>query len=221
MSQEILSQPTLDVDPTEVISETTVVDPTAIQLKKTRTVVKLDYEKLVSRKGLPYLLKNGPKHVRISKRRDAYENLCHILHFYQLWAHELYPKAKFRDFVALCDRMGKSGRMLRDYRMKMLREELGLDIAEELTNNNHADVANKQESRAQQGSAVTVDTKEPEQRQLTVAEQEHDMAASPAYTFDDARLLEEMQQIENNHREVEEDVDEDQLAILREMEGQF
>lgn len=111
----------LDLDP-----EASLQDPTAVVTRTRRPQVKLTAEKLCSAKGLPLIMKSAPKRVRISKRRSSYDNLCHILQFYQLWAHELFPKAKFNDFVAICRTLGKSDPQLRAYRIDLLRRELGM-----------------------------------------------------------------------------------------------
>ncbi|CUS22262.1 LAQU0S05e01376g1_1 [Lachancea quebecensis] len=99
-------------------------DPTAIAARARRPQVKLTAEKLCSAKGLPAIMKHAPRRLRISKRRSSYDNLCHLLQFYQLWAHDLYPKAKFHDFVALCRNLGKTDPQLREYRIELLRQEL-------------------------------------------------------------------------------------------------
>lgn len=99
-------------------------DPTAVAARKRRPMVKLTGEKLVSPKGLPYVVKNAPKRIHISKRRSSYENLCNVLQFYQLWAHEVFPKAKFKDFVGLCEGLGKTDKLLREYRIGLLQDEM-------------------------------------------------------------------------------------------------
>lgn len=107
------------VDPT--IADPTVTAP----LKRRRPQVKLTSERLLGEKGLPYLMRNGPKRVRISSsRRNAHDNLSHIIQFYQLWAHDVYPKAKFNDFIRLCHSLGKSDKLLREYRTNLYREEI-------------------------------------------------------------------------------------------------
>lgn len=114
-------------DPT-AIDPTAVPDPTAIVAKARRTQVKLTSEKLLSDKGLPYIMKNAPKRLRISSRKNAYDNLTNIAQFYQLWAHELYPKAKFRDFTKLCYTLGRSDKILREYRANLYRDEMGINM---------------------------------------------------------------------------------------------
>lgn len=104
----------------------TVADPTATEgLRARRAQVKLTSERLLAEKGLPWVLKNGPKRIRISrKKRSTYDNLNHIIQFYQLWAHELYPKAKFDDFIKLCHTLGKNDKVLRQFREDVFRKEM-------------------------------------------------------------------------------------------------
>lgn len=104
----------------------TMTDPTmADALTKTRRVQpKLTSDILLSERGLPYLVKHGPKRLRISTRRNKpYDNLSRIVQFYQLWAHELYPRAKFRDFVKLCQNM-KNDKAVRSYRTELCLREM-------------------------------------------------------------------------------------------------
>ncbi|SCU96506.1 LANO_0E13674g1_1 [Lachancea nothofagi CBS 11611] len=139
MSQQLLERfsqgsqdpdTSLPLDPTAInstgLDDAQLQDPTAIVTTTRRPQVKLTAEKLLLPKGLPKIMKEAPKRIRISKRRSSYDNLAHFLQYYQLWAHELFPKAKFHDFVALSRALGKSDRELREYRIELLRQELGI-----------------------------------------------------------------------------------------------
>lgn len=117
--------PTIPLDPTDVGS--TALDPTVIAVKTRRPQVKLTTERLLSNGGLPYVMKKAPKSIRISSRKNAQQNLSQIVQFYQLWAHELFPKAKFRDFIKLCETLGKTDKTLREYRSNLYRAEMGID----------------------------------------------------------------------------------------------
>ena len=103
----------------------TAIDPTTISAKPRRTQVRLTAEKLLSDKGLPFVIKYAPKRIRIStSKRSAYQNLSNITQFYQLWAHNLFPKANFSDFIKLCHSLGKNDKTLREYRMQLFRSEM-------------------------------------------------------------------------------------------------
>lgn len=116
-----------DGTPQESVStDPTMADPTVTEaLTKTRRVqVKLTADKLLSDKGLPYLMKHAPKRLRISTSRNSpYDNLSHIVRFYQLWAHELFPKAKFKDFVKITRGL-KNDRALKEYRTNLCLDEM-------------------------------------------------------------------------------------------------
>lgn len=122
-----------DLDPTVANIGPTEVDPTLVEVKTRKPRVKLTAEKLLSRKGLPYVMENGPKRCRISKRRNPYENLTSVLQFYQLWAHELFPKAKFKDFVSLCHTLGKGDKELREYRTNLVKKDMGILLEDSIT----------------------------------------------------------------------------------------
>lgn len=120
--------PTINgADPTS-----TEQDPTLISGTTRKPRVKLTAEKLLSKKGLPYVVQHAPKSCRISKKKSPYDNLTGFLQFYQLWAHELYPKAKFKDFVALCGSLGRTDRDLREYRTNLIRKDMGMLIDEDV-----------------------------------------------------------------------------------------
>ncbi|ODV98439.1 hypothetical protein PACTADRAFT_48205 [Pachysolen tannophilus NRRL Y-2460] len=89
-----------------------------VQIKTRRKLVTLNQDKLLSRNGLPYIQKNY-KRIKLHHGKDYgssvgksgdftsshyYKNLSNILQFYQLWAHNLFPKANFTDFIKLANR---------------------------------------------------------------------------------------------------------------------
>ncbi|EDO15734.1 hypothetical protein Kpol_1073p22 [Vanderwaltozyma polyspora DSM 70294] len=117
-----------DEDPTETIvkDNSNTLDPTAVITKKRKPTVKLSSDQLLSDRGLPYVLANGPKRIRISKKNSNHQNLNNIILFYQLWAHDVFPRAKFKDFIKLCNTLGKSDRILREYRLDLFRKEMGI-----------------------------------------------------------------------------------------------
>lgn len=124
-------------DPTMI--DSTILDPTAVITRTRRAQVKLTGERLMDpERGLPYLMKIGKKRLHISSRKTNFENLSSIIQMYQLWAHQLYPKAKFNDFIKLCQQLGRSDKMLREFRKNVIRKELGLSSIgkdENLTSN--------------------------------------------------------------------------------------
>ncbi|CAI4048074.1 hypothetical protein SKDZ_13G1780 [Saccharomyces kudriavzevii ZP591] len=122
----VQSDPTIPNGLDSSVIDPTIADPTAIVTRKRRPQVKLTAEKLLSDKGLPYVLKNAHKRIRISSRKNSYANLSNIIQFYQLWAHELFPKAKFKDFMKICQTVGKTDPVLREYRVSLFRDEMDM-----------------------------------------------------------------------------------------------
>lgn len=113
-------------------AEAPAFDPTAVITTKRRVQVKLTGDKMMDpERGLPHLMKIGKKRLHISKNKSSYENLSNIVQVYQLWAHQLYPKAKFNDFIKLSQQLGRSDKILREYRKKVIRQELGLEMVGE------------------------------------------------------------------------------------------
>lgn len=85
-----------------------------VVIKKRRVMVKLDEDKLMSARGIPYLqAKVKTKLLPHLKKEKGNElrNLNKILQFYQLWAHGLYPRANFQDFIQMARATGKKPRM--------------------------------------------------------------------------------------------------------------
>ena len=94
-----------------------------------RKRVNLDTDKLLDpEKGLDYVMKNARKRIRISKQNSTLDNLSSITQFYQLWAHNLYPKAKFKDFLLMAENLGNQIE-IKSYRRDLYTKELeeGID----------------------------------------------------------------------------------------------
>ncbi|KAI7825637.1 replication fork protection component Swi3-domain-containing protein [Gamsiella multidivaricata] len=74
--------------------------------KKRVKQVTLDQERLLGEHGLPLLLTNGKRFKIRHKYKDSAEknanaknNLADLMRVYQTWAHNLFPKATFKDFI--------------------------------------------------------------------------------------------------------------------------
>ncbi|KAF9929226.1 ATP synthase F0 subcomplex subunit OSCP atp5 [Mortierella alpina] len=83
--------------------------------KKRVKIIRLDAEKLMSEKGFPLLINNG-KRLKIrqkykdtaEKQANAKQNLEDLMRLYQTWAHNLFPKATFRDFIVQAENKCKT-----------------------------------------------------------------------------------------------------------------
>lgn len=155
-------------DPTA--TDPTMADPTmADALGKPRRVQpKLTSDILLSERGLPHLVKHGPRRLRISTSRNKpYDNLAQIVRFYQLWAHELYPRAKFKDFIKLCQNM-RNDKAVREYRMELCLREMNPSRYDEPVRGNgdgdgddddiYQDTASKNEPERDNGSNPDAET---------------------------------------------------------------
>ncbi|KAF9178142.1 chromosome segregation in meiosis- protein [Haplosporangium sp. Z 767] len=90
--------------------------------KKRVKLVSLDAERLLSDQGLPKLMALGQRFKPRTKYRDAAEkqaivkqNLADLMRIYQTWAHNLFPKATFHDFIVLAESRCRTDKQLRAY----------------------------------------------------------------------------------------------------------
>ncbi|KAF5098695.1 hypothetical protein D0Z00_001948 [Geotrichum galactomycetum] len=108
-----------------------------VVVKKRRTMAKLDDDRLINpNMGIPYLQRKVVSGLmpRLKKRKgEELRDLSTILQFYQLWAHKLYPKANFGDFIQIARTAGKTPRM-RMFRQGWISDEkakkLGIDAVQ-------------------------------------------------------------------------------------------
>lgn len=104
------------------------------QLKATKRakIAKLDQDRILGPKGLPYIVKNHHKLAKILNKKHPnarkidveLQNMSSILQFYQLWSHTLYPKAKFKDCIDLMRSLPNRAPGLRVYRKQLIELEL-------------------------------------------------------------------------------------------------
>lgn len=74
--------------------------------RKARTpAVKLDEERLLSPKGIP-ALRGRIKKCKLKGKGHEFEDARRLLEMYQLWLDDLFPKAKFRDALAMVEKLG-------------------------------------------------------------------------------------------------------------------
>ncbi|KTW27050.1 hypothetical protein T552_02542 [Pneumocystis carinii B80] len=98
----------------------------AVSVRVRRPVAKLDDEKLLSSKGLTWIFHNAPKKIHWKGKGHEFYDLRRLLLFYQVWAHELFPKARFREMLRMIQKQGHSKRIriARSQWIRMNREEL-------------------------------------------------------------------------------------------------
>ncbi|KAK9374553.1 replication fork protection component Swi3-domain-containing protein [Lipomyces chichibuensis] len=81
-----------------------------VVIKQKSTRAKLDNERLLSAEGLLTIRRRAPK-VRFKGKGHEYRYLGRLLECYQIWGHQLFPKANFEDFLAMTERLGRSKQM--------------------------------------------------------------------------------------------------------------
>ncbi|CAR28295.1 ZYRO0F00638p [Zygosaccharomyces rouxii] len=194
----------------------TMADPTMAEaLTKTRRVQpKLTSDILLSRRGLPYLVKNGPKRLRISTSRNKpYDNLSQIVQFYQLWAHELYPRAKFKDFIKLCQNM-KNDKAVREYRTELCLREMNPSRYTSLHGDHDEDDDIYQESSIREPPATE---KEPKQHDESVPSAETGAQQEEQDVLDTQEPPLDTQEPPLETRDEDMQEDEDAMEVMKEL----
>ncbi|KAK0258309.1 hypothetical protein B0A54_00105 [Friedmanniomyces endolithicus] len=104
-----------DVPPTLTTTAPPAADPDAeIKIRKKRApVLKLDETLLLSPAGVPKLRSHARSstHLKFKGKGHEFSDMGRLLHMYQLWLDDLYPKAKFRDGLAMVEKVGHGKRM--------------------------------------------------------------------------------------------------------------
>ncbi|KAF2167905.1 hypothetical protein M409DRAFT_53854 [Zasmidium cellare ATCC 36951] len=89
-----------------------VDDDQEVQVKKKRKPVpKLDENRLLSDQGIPRLRKITKTRLKFRGKGHEFSDISRLLNTYQLWLDDLYPRAKFRDALAMVEKVGHSKRM--------------------------------------------------------------------------------------------------------------
>ncbi|KAK9248119.1 replication fork protection component Swi3-domain-containing protein [Lipomyces tetrasporus] len=81
-----------------------------VVIKQRSTRAKLDNERLLSAEGLITIKRRAPK-VRFKGKGQEYRYLGRLLECYQIWGHQVFPKANFEDFLAMTEKLGRNKQM--------------------------------------------------------------------------------------------------------------
>ncbi|KAK9236610.1 replication fork protection component Swi3-domain-containing protein [Lipomyces kononenkoae] len=81
-----------------------------VVIKKKSTRAKFDVERLLSAEGLITIKRRAPR-VKFKGKGHEYRYLVRLLECYQVWGHQLFPKANFEDFLAMTERLGRNKQM--------------------------------------------------------------------------------------------------------------
>lgn len=79
--------------------------------KKRKPIPKLDENLLTSSKGIPKLHKITKSRLKFRGKGHEFSDMTNLLSMYQLWLDEMYPRAKFRDALAMVEKLGHTKRL--------------------------------------------------------------------------------------------------------------
>lgn len=79
--------------------------------RKRKPIAKLDETLLLSDKGIPKLRRIGKERLRFKGKGHEFSDINRMLNLYQLWLDDLFPKAKFKDGLAMVEKLGHSKRL--------------------------------------------------------------------------------------------------------------
>lgn len=199
-----------------------VLDLDVLKLKGVRkATVVLGEDQLLSTQGLPYLRKHVSSRVKFkdSSKKSSYQtehdNATKLLQFYQLWAHNLYSKANFKDFVSICYNKHTlhTGR-LSHYRKQWIKDEQDKFFARK----------EEEEYRKESGTVdapKTPPTQSSPARSISPSSDPSIFSnTNGLFVQDNDDLYEERSHYEHEETQPPADIDEDhedELAVLREL----
>lgn len=157
-----------------------------LKLKTRKKIARIDEERLLHNpRGLPYLIKNQRRLLRIIDKHDKefykqekekisiqpnykpstqlkheheYKNLVSILQFYQLWCHGMFPKANFKDCAYLIRSLGHKSSQLRLYRRELIEKQIyKLKVAKGIIDENENGHQISKETLAEDNNALRME----------------------------------------------------------------
>ncbi|KAI7901300.1 replication fork protection component Swi3-domain-containing protein [Cokeromyces recurvatus] len=118
-------------------SETLENQPDELPSKSNKKL-RLDESLLLDTKGIP-LLKNESMHLKFKGKGYESEDLKKLMTYYTIWANNLYPKLRFRDFTRRVTKQASKPRikvMIKEWQQEYKeRRQVRLDIERELNEN--------------------------------------------------------------------------------------
>ncbi|KAE8148849.1 replication fork protection component Swi3-domain-containing protein [Aspergillus avenaceus] len=79
--------------------------------KKRQPVAKLDESRLLSQAGIPKLRRKAKQNLKFKGKGHEFSDAARLLNHYQIWLDDLFPRAKFRDGLAMIERLGHNRRL--------------------------------------------------------------------------------------------------------------
>ncbi|CDK29918.1 unnamed protein product [Kuraishia capsulata CBS 1993] len=227
--------------------------------KTKRLNYNLNTELLLSKRGLPELRRyasnfkfkrHQPSRLRRDPRRDkfvnsvAFQNLTRILQMYQVWGHNIFPKARLADFIDLVKKTGNK-KEIKAYRIECIEEEVarirglehgfGIDIGEDAGNGDNLKNTNSTNDNLPNRQSQSVDEDEDDEEirrptrtnNLFVGDDYDDSEPAPTSTSQPPDELESLLTRNNDDNlddfdladfaENEADQYEDEMDVMREL----
>ncbi|GAM87997.1 hypothetical protein ANO11243_060260 [Dothideomycetidae sp. 11243] len=86
------------------------IDEEIVVTKKRQPIAKLDETRILSSSGILKLRKIS-KQMRFKGKGHEFSDMAKLLHMYQIWLDDLYPRAKFADGLAIIEKLGHKKRI--------------------------------------------------------------------------------------------------------------
>ncbi|POR36366.1 Chromosome segregation in meiosis protein 3 [Tolypocladium paradoxum] len=84
----------------------------SVQKRARVPAVKLDEDRLLGPAGIPCLRARAARDLRLKGKGHEFSDASRLLSFYQLWLDDLFPKARFRDALAMVEKAGHKKRVV-------------------------------------------------------------------------------------------------------------
>ena len=108
--EEDLSDTSEDEQENNPSSSTIPMESQTIKRKRRQSIVRLDYEKLISDKGLPSLSRSLTR-LKFKGHGFEREDLAKLIRFYEYWAYSLYPRVSFTAVIERVERLCSDKRL--------------------------------------------------------------------------------------------------------------
>lgn len=103
-----------------------------VVVKQRAPQAKLDDARLLGPLGIPKIRDHVRNKIRIRGKGHELQDLSHFIENYQFWAHELFPKAKFRDTIKMIRKVGKT-KLMKSHRRGIINDFLPKPAPEEVS----------------------------------------------------------------------------------------
>ncbi|KAI9476561.1 MAG: replication fork protection component Swi3-domain-containing protein [Benjaminiella poitrasii] len=131
---------------------------------KSNKKLRLDENLLLDTKGIP-LLKNESMHLKFKGKGHEDEDLKKLMTYYTVWANNLYPRLRFKDFSRRVVKQASKQRikvMIREWQEEYKqRRQIRLDIERELNDDEEEEERNNNDQHQASGDESSDDDNQP------------------------------------------------------------